>query len=527
MARFLKALQGLQSLDPVTPEKSPEVQVEFEDASLGNAGGDFPAASRSRNEAPAVPSRTIVMQPEVEQAMPTSVSEKDELVKKLTQQLAIALKQRDVVAEEMLRVREKLESNDQRHEEEIVRLRDALEVHQRSAQTIENELKSIEAELRQQLSRQQQEFVQRLGEVERQVREHTQRPLPAIPEAASEAELREFQTELRQHMVREKEEFVQRLGEIEKRMSEHVETTAAEKKKTDRPRNDEAKLKSLQAELQKQMVRQQEEFVQRIAEVEKQVRKQAERPVAETQATTKPATSSGGKGELFHPYVRGHESEKQIPNTKAIGQALTSFSKPDVAKEFDQLATAVFGPIDFQCMSQPEIVFFGTCLPGEAAGNVVLGLAAWLSQHSCDVLVIDGALRKKELTAQMGLGSSPGLFEFVRRETYRQDGTYRDTETGISFIPAGKSSFVLTDSESDFTSLRDQLREITKANPIVLIAGEGPDLSASWLLAQVATKIYLQAGLGQVSGDDVRAAVDCYLQLGIEPTGLVATNPLK
>ncbi len=529
MARFLKALQGLQSLEPVTPEKSPEVQDLPGNAPERQVESEVNPVSQADLQPQPSPSSTIVMDEEGEQLQTSDSSEKDELVKKLTQQLTIALKQRDAVAEEMLRVREKLESNDQRREEEIVRLRDSLVVHERSAKSIENELKNIEAELRQQLIRQQEEFVQRLGDVERQVREHAESSLPVIPEAATEAELRQFQADLRQQMVREKEEFVQRLAEIENRMNEQAEMSAQAKRQSASQGNNEAELKALQSKLQDQMVRQQEEFVQRIGEVEKQVRKQAERPPAAP--GLKPAAaqtaSASGMGELFHAQTRSHETEKQIPDSRSIRQALTWFDDSAVAGQFDELAHTIFGGIDFQCISQPEVIFIGTCLPGHDSSDLVLGLATWLSQHSCDVLVIDGALRKKELTQRMGLRTSPGLFEFVRRETYRQDGTYRHTDTGISFVPAGKSSFVLTTSETDFSSLRDQLREIVKTYPIVLIVGEGPDLSTSWLLAQVATKTYLQAPLGQVSGDDVRAAVDCFLQLGIEPAGLVATNSVK
>lgn len=527
MARFLKALKGLQSLDSTDQENTPEVQSQSIDARQDQPGDDIRSTIPTDNRPQSAASQTIVMPEPVEPPQSEPSPDKDELVRKLTQQLTIALKQRDVVADEMLKVREKLESNDQRHEEEIVRLRDSVEGHQRSAKTIEIELKSIESELRQQLVRQQDEFVQRLGEVERQMLQQSERPLPTVTESATDAELREFQAELRQQMVREKEDFVRRLAEIESRIAEQAKSSVA-KSEVAAQSNHNAELKSLQAEIHQQMVRQQQEFAQRIGDVEKQVLKQVDAPVAATESTPPVmGKSAASKAEIFKPLPSRLEADKQIPNTDAINTAMKLLEDPAVTRQFEQLADAVFGHIDFQNVNQPEVVNFGTCCPGQCTSDLVLRLAAWISRQGGDVLVIDGALRQKRLTERLGLRTSPGLFEFVRRETYRQDGTFRHKESGISFIPAGKSSFVLTASESDFVSLRDQLREIAKTNPLILIAGEGPDLSTSWLLAQIATKTYLQVELGEASGADVRAAVDCFLRQGCEPSGLVAMNALK
>ncbi|PQO44413.1 hypothetical protein C5Y93_18520 [Blastopirellula marina] len=447
--------------------------------------------------------------------------------------MTAALKQRDAVAEEMLAVREKLETNDQRHEEEIVHLREALEVHHRSATAIESELKSIEAELRQQLVRQQDEFVQRLANIERQIHDQAERPMPTLHNDASEAELRALQAELRQQMVREQQEFVQRLAEVEQHMRQQAEkatqgnhNATAQGAAAEAARK--AEFEALQTELHQQMVHQQEQFAQRIGEVERQVQKQAVRP-APAAPTVAPATvpSSGAMGELLHAHGRSHVAEKQIPNPEPIRQALAALDDPASSQQIAQLADQIFGPVDFRTLAQDEVIFLGTCTPGHTADQITLRMAAWISQQGGDVLVLDGALRAKKLSDQFGLRSSAGLFEFVRRETYRQDGTYRDQDTGLTFIPAGKSSFVLTASQADFTSLREQIREILKTNPIVLIAGEGPDLASSLLLAHVATQTFLQAELGQVTADEVRAAVDCFLQAGIELTGLVATNATK
>lgn len=542
MARFLKALQGLQSQESVTPAKSPDPQHVPETTPEVSLEHDVRATVPTPQQSERPATQTLVMPespPEPRGKVPsperqrgqTASPERDELVDKLSQQLTMALKQRDAVAEEMLAVREKLETNDQRHEEEIVHLRQALEVHQRSAATIETELKSIEAELRQQLVRQQDEFVQRLANIERQFRDQTERQLPTDKADASEAELRALQAELRQQMVREQQEFVQRLAEVEKQMRHQAEKVTQGKQ--DATAQDQAaqaarkaEFEALQTELHQQMIRQQEQFAKRIGEVEKQVQRQAERPAP---AAIVPATvpASSAMGELFHAHPRGHVAEKQIPNPEPIRQAVAALDDPATCQQLAQLADQVFGPVNFQTLAQDEVIFWGTCTPGHSSEQLVLRLAAWISQQGAEVLVIDGALRGKTLSDKLGLRTSPGLFEFVRRETYRQDGTYRDRDTGITFIPAGKSTFVLTAGQSDFTSLREQVRELLKTHPIILIAGEGPDLPSSLLLAQVATKMFLQAELGKITADEVRAAVDCFLQSGIEPTGLIATNATK
>lgn len=147
MARFLKALQGLQS---DVPEANPSQEVPS-----GSSGA--PLQSRNEPQADQVVSaespverpvsQTIVMQDTALPAEPKSATaspEQNELIQKLTQQLAGMLKQRDKVAREVTQVKQELASHDRRHEDEIVRLRDTLETHQQSSKTIEAELKQIQ-----------------------------------------------------------------------------------------------------------------------------------------------------------------------------------------------------------------------------------------------------------------------------------------------------------------------------------------------------------------------------------------------
>ncbi|GAA4420169.1 hypothetical protein [Bremerella cremea] len=473
MARFLKALQGLQSQEPepTSPQKSASAPPE---ASPPVSKESQPEAVQAKIAEPKSPAnQTIVLEEPVEKpakkqpkvkakAQPESApvevasappkespksAEQQQLIAKLTEQLSIVLKQRDTIAREVLQVRETLQSHDQRHEAEIVRLRDTLEEHDRSAKTIETDLKSIESELRKQLQLQEEAFAQKLREVEDRVQKQAQAQLAAAEAAKAAA-----------------------------------------------------------------------------------VKATPPAPVAPPKAAAPSISATPAPTEnvsTFRAPAHKAAPQKQIPHVEPIRKAIADLDQPHLEQEFADLSEKIFGPLDFLLLSDPQVIFVGTCVPGQSSGTAILQLAAWLSQQSCDVLVIDGAMRSKTLSEQLGLRHSPGLFEAVRRETYRQDGTYVDSASGIAFIPAGKSSFMLTTNEQDLSSLRDQIREILKSYPVVLIAGEGPDVAASSLMAQVATRTYLQATLGYLSAEDVDAAVDTYRYAGIELSGLIATKVMK
>jgi len=512
MARFLKALQGLNSdlpeanpspeAAPGSSDKSPEVASEPQSAQEPCR----PAESSKGG------SQTIVMpehgEPAASQPAPAASPEQNELIQKLTQQLAGMVKQRDKVAREVTQVKQELASHDRRHEDEIIRLRDTLETHQQSSKTIESDLKTIQAELRNQLKQQQEEFARKLSEVEQRVQ----------TQSAATTDTQESTVELGIQQVREQlashdQWYEQEIVRLRDTLESHQSSA-----------------QSIQTELLKELKRQEETFAQKLSEVERRVQHQSAAAsvpaVAPPQVALPPEAVIGQKppqaGAIFRPQNRTSATEKPIPRTDALRNAITSLDDPQLSQEMAQLGDVLFAGVDLPSVIEPVVIYLGTCAPGHDASALAIRLAAWLCQNSCDVFLIDGALKNKTLSDWLGLRSSPGLFETVRRETYRQDGTYRDSDTGISVIPAGKSSFLLTNSEQDLAALRDQIREILKVCPLVLIAGEGPDSSTSGLLAQVANKTYLQADLGNVSREDIQAAVDCYHKLGVDPAGLIA-----
>ncbi|WDI40158.1 hypothetical protein [Bremerella sp. P1] len=516
MARFLKALQGLKS---DVPEANPPQEASSGSSDASPEVSDESKAAEEKQAAESHPrpmSQTIMMQepanaPETKPASPPVASpEQNELIQKLTQQLAGMLKQRDKVAKEVSQVKEELATHDRRHEDEIIRLRDTLETHQQSSKTIEAELKEIQSELRRQLEAQQEEFAKKLSEVEQRVQAQSSTPT-IVNDSNAELGIQQVREQLKSHDKRYEQEIVR----LRDTLQSHQESS-----------------KSIQTELLKELKRQGESFAKQLSDVEERVQRQATATVPaevkESEVTSpipsvpepKPLEASP----VFKPQPRVTTPEKPIPVMDALRRAIVSLDDPQYSEELVQLCNSIFGPIELSAITEPLVIFLGTCVPGHDASGLAIRLAAWLSQNACDVFMIDGALKNKTLSEQMGLRSSPGLFEIVRRESYRQDGTYRDSDTGVSIIPAGKSSFMLTSSEQDLASLRDQIREILKICSVVLVVGEGPDIPASWLLAQVANKTYLQADLGSVSREDIQAAVDCYHQVGVDPAGLIATS---
>lgn len=514
MARFLKALQGLKS---DVPEDNPSKKVSSGSSDLSSQATDEPGVNPEAAHAASVErpmTQTIVMPEPTENSEPKPASPaidspaQKELIQKLTQQLAGMLKQRDKVARDVSQVKEELASNDKRHEDEIVQLRNTLQTHQQSSKTIEAELKEIQEELRSQLQKQQEEFARKLSEVERQVQSQTV-VLPTAKDSGAEADIKQVREQLESHDKRYEEEIVR----LRDSLQSHQESS-----------------KTIQTELLKQLKCQEESFAKQLSEVEERVQRQTRISVASAIPETPqpkaiaPVQKPVDPSAIFKAQPRVSAQEKPIPSVHAIQSALASLEDSRISQEMVQLCDSIFGPVEPSSITEPIVIFLGTCIPGRDASSLVLRLATWLSQNSCDVFLIDGALKNKAISEQMGLRSSPGLFETVRRETYRQDGTYRDSDTGISIIPAGKSAFMLTTSEQDLASLRDQMCEILKTCPIVLISGEGPDSSTSWLLSQVANKTYLQADLGTVSREDIQAAVDCYHQVGVDPAGLIAAS---
>lgn len=513
MARFLKALQGLQSDSPETQpsqgassgssDASPEVSGELKSE---KSAASAPVAGRPMTQTIVMPEQVSEKKPQ----SPTASPEQNELIQKLTQQLAGMLKQRDKVAREVSQVKEELASHDRRHEDEILRLRNTLETHQQSSKMIEAEMKGIQSELRSQLQKQQEEFARKLSEVEQQVQSQSA-TRTLVMESNPEADIQQVRDQLASHDKRYEEEIVRLRDSLES----HQQSS-----------------QTIQAELLKQLKRQEESFAKQLNDVEQRVQRQAAAPTMVMApepivALPKPAvsrTASADPSVVFKPQSRTTTPEKPVPATEPLRKAMALLDDPQLSQELSELCDSIFGSVEPSSITDPLVVFLGTCVPGRDAADLAVRLAAWLSRNACDVFMIDGGLKNKSLSEQLGLRLSPGLFETVRRETYRQDGTYRDSDTGISVMPAGKSSFMLSGSEHDLESLRDQIREIRKTCSIVLIAGEGPDTAASWLLAQVANKTYLQADLGNVSREDIQAAVDCYHQVGIDPAGLIATS---
>ncbi len=408
MARILNALRNLQTL-------SPDLGQGQEVAPLAERPATGPSEEVLRQEQP-VP-QTIVLETAPQRP------EQNELVEKLSRELAAALEQRDAVAAEVDQVRQKLETHGRRHEEEIIRLRSELQVHEQAAQTIEEQLKH-------QLARQQEEFAQKLGEFEKRLAE-AQTPAAGAP-----------------------------VGQAS--------------------------------------------------------------PVPELHAPG--LADARPLGSVFAPAPKMRLPEKQLTQTEVVRQVAAGLGQTPLAEELAELAGKILPEGTREGPQTPQIIFVGSCRAGDSTEPLVLRLAVWLSQRQQRVMLIDGALRTKRLSQTLGLRTSPGIYEMVRREVYPHDAVYHVPATGLAFIPAGKSHFTLSPNTDDGQALAEQLHEIIQKWPIVLISGEGPDLPASQLFAQLGSRTFLQVELGQTAAPEVSSAVETFRQIGIEPAGLIATG---
>jgi len=249
---------------------------------------------------------------------------------------------------------------------------------------------------------------------------------------------------------------------------------------------------------------------------------QAARPEPAEELVEPLAAPEAKRSSLFDKPIKSSR-EKQVAKADPIRKAVQDLEQPKRLEEFSQVADEMLSGIQLST-SEPTVLFVCGCSADSTPSAFILRLALVLRQREIDVLVVDGGLYQKELSDELGLLTDFGLFEMVRRESSVQDSVYRDLGSHLAFVPAGRSSYTLTDNEQDASSLRTHIAESLVDWPLILVCGEQAERSSSRLLSKVADRAYLQVELKKAMEPDVLNAIEALRASGVEPAGVIATN---
>ncbi len=85
-------------------------------------------------------------------------------------------------------------------------------------------------------------------------------------------------------------------------------------------------------------------------------------------------------------------------------------------------------------------VLITSTIPQEGKSTISANLACALAQASDEkVLLIEGDLRRPSLSRMFGIGSAPGISEYIREEGSQLNDVYRLEDAGVWILPAGES----------------------------------------------------------------------------------------
>jgi succinoglycan biosynthesis transport protein ExoP len=138
-----------------------------------------------------------------------------------------------------------------------------------------------------------------------------------------------------------------------------------------------------------------------------------------------------------------------------------------VEEPFSPLSEAVRSiklAVDQQCGQACKIVGLTSSLPDEGKSTVAVSLAQGIAMAGSRVVLLDCDLRHPSLSAALSPGASSGFVDVISGEVALSDAIWKDSETGMAFLPAGTTSQLAQSSEvlasvaakKVLDSLRDQ-----------------------------------------------------------------------
>jgi len=130
------------------------------------------------------------------------------------------------------------------------------------------------------------------------------------------------------------------------------------------------------------------------------------------------------------PYVHGERFAGRVSVDNLIARPDTIF-----AEQFRKIQ----GNVVYRNMSNPlGSILVTSCLPGEGKTKVALNLAGTLARAlDYYAILMDGDLRKKDLTLALGLGDAFGLSDILAQKAKLEDALVSTEIEGLTILPAG------------------------------------------------------------------------------------------
>ena len=204
---------------------------------------------------------------------------------------------------------------------------------------------------------------------------------------------------------------------------------------------------------------------------------------------------------------------------------------PVVAEAFEMLRSNILFRLE---RDAAHVVTFASYSSGEGKTSTVHGLACAAVRSTKtrvntlpsrpQVLVIDGDLRTRELSAHLGHGSSPGLSALAAGQL-SVDEAIHEVAPGFSLLPAGLASTNAPGLlDSAFT--RELISELRERYKLILIDSPGTaNLADAGIIASLSDGVVIVARVGRTKREDLHATM---LNLGHSRTsilGLVVLEP--
>jgi capsular exopolysaccharide synthesis family protein len=94
-----------------------------------------------------------------------------------------------------------------------------------------------------------------------------------------------------------------------------------------------------------------------------------------------------------------------------------------------------------------RVIGFTSALPNEGKSTISASLASLITQVGGRVLLVDCDLRNPALSRQISPGASVGIVDVIAGRVSKRDAIFKNSETGISLLPAVKKTPIFHTSE--------------------------------------------------------------------------------
>lgn len=157
--------------------------------------------------------------------------------------------------------------------------------------------------------------------------------------------------------------------------------------------------------------------------------------------------------------ARGFDPQRKNPEPRLPGSGVLVDQSPDslAAERFRSLIVQLL-----RLEEPPRRILVGSCWPGEGKSLVCANLAAGLTRFGVGVSLVDGDLRRPNLTHAFGTEGEPGFRQYLAGEVPVEELTASISVEGVRFLPAG-------------TGHQNAAELLAEKRPLANLLGDDPD----------------------------------------------------